>query len=35
MYPDPALPPKKAQADLRDRAYAFMTQVSSTKENVA
>ena len=31
---DPALSPKKAQEELRDRVYDFMVEVSSQKENV-
>ena len=34
MYIDSTLPPKKAQKELRDRVYSFMTEISSTKENI-
>lgn len=34
IYPDPALPPRQAQKELRDRAHAFMLAVSSGRENV-
>lgn len=35
MYPDATRSPKKAQEDLRARAYAFMTETAATKENIA
>lgn len=35
MTANPTLPPKKAQAELRDRVRAFMLEVSSRNENVA
>ena len=34
MYPREDLSPKQAQEELRDRAYNFMTEVATTKENV-
>ena len=34
MYPDPALRPKAAQEDLRQRTYEFMCQVTSRPGNV-
>ena len=34
MAADPALRPRKAQAELRDRVYDFTVEVSAKKENV-
>jgi hypothetical protein len=33
-YADSFLPSEKAQKELRDRVYSFMTEISSTKENI-
>lgn len=35
MYPRKDLTPKQSQEDLRDRAYGFMTEIATTKENIA
>ena len=34
FYPDKTLPLKKLQKELRDKAYSFMTDISSTHENI-
>lgn len=34
MYPDASLSPRAAQRELRDRVYDFMTEISSSRENV-
>ena len=34
FYPDKTLPFKKSQKELRDKAFSFMTEISSSRENV-